>query len=348
MRQVRALSGWVVVAGASTCFGALAAIVTWIGASQRHGAWVAAVPQMYEEQVAYAERLRQRFPDMTSDLHLHTMLGSVPAPGQVLGALGSQVLVQTLFFTAVCALMVLLNLGGRPIWALLAPTALIAGVAVSAGPLAFLPGTLGAPLAPTPVPGLSYVYFAAPLWWRLTVAALAALPMAGAWLLTRRVQQQRQPVVLGKTVGAVALFGVVAEISFLVVPQTLVPESTVISETLPTAAALLVVGCCAAVAGSGGTMRRGVVAAVVAALAGGAAWLAAWVVYQSGDSPAIFGWEQASGQPSLWLGTWQLIALVLAAGGLGCAAGAATRVLTAHRPSGLTVFGRSESPSLPI
>jgi hypothetical protein len=321
MRRVRAHSGLVVVAGASACFGALTAIITWIGATQRRDAWVAAVPQMYEEHLASLERFRQRFPDTTNDLDLRTMMNSVPEPGSALGALGSHVLVQTSFFAVACALMVLLNRSGRPIWASLAPTALIAGVVVSAGPLAFLPGTLAGPLKPTPVPGTSYVYFAAPLWWRFLVAVVAALPMIGAWLLTRRVQ--RQPVALGKTFGALALFGFVVEIAFLALPQTLVPDGEVISETLLTAAVLLVVGCCAAVAGSSGTPRRGVVAAVAVALAGGAAWFLAWVFYQSGYSSMVFGWEQAAGKPVLWLGTWQLVALVLAAGGLGCAAGAA-------------------------
>jgi hypothetical protein len=242
--------------------------------------------------------------------------------------------------------MVALNLGGHPVWAFLAPAAMLAGVIVSAGPLAFLPGTLGGPLAPTSVPGLSNVYFAAPLWWRLIVAAVAFLPFAGAWLLTRRPPR---PMALGKTLSAVALFGLVVEVTVLVVPQTPVPDGGVLAEAMPTVAVLLVVGCCAAVASSTGTLRRGAVTAVAVALLGGTAWMTAWMAYRVDSSALeVFGWEQATGTPGVWLGSWQLIALVLAAGALGWAAGAVMQVLAAHRPSGLTLFGHPESPGLPI
>jgi hypothetical protein len=251
VRHLRALSGWVTVAGASICFGILAGLISWGAAAQRQNVWVAAVPRMYADQVAFLAHMRQRYPDFTSDLDLRALTNEVPDPASVLGALAEHVLVQALFFTAVCALMVVLNLGGRPIWAALAPAALIGGVVVSAGPLGYLPGTLGGGLIRTNVSVLSSVSFAAPLWWRLIVAALAALPFAGAWFLTRR-PHQRQPT----TLGAVALFTLVTEVAVLMSPRTLVPDHTFVSSALPTAGILLVVGCCAAVAGSAGTLRH--------------------------------------------------------------------------------------------
>jgi hypothetical protein len=332
VRHIRALNSWVIVAGASMGFAVLAGVIGWAAGTQRRGAWLAGVPQMYAQQSAHAADLRQRFPESTLDfgVDLGAITNSIPDPANDLSGLATHVLVQTLFFAAACALIVLLNRQGRLIWAALTPSALIAGIAVSAGPLAFLPGTLGGDLTPSQVPGLSFVYFDTPLWWRLLVAALAALPFAAVWLLSRG--PQRQPVALGKTLGALGLFGIIAEAAALVSPQTLVPDGAQAPEVLPTVAVLLVVGCCAVVAGSAGTLRRGAVTGVAMALAGGAAWISAWIVYERGGH-RVFGWEYASGSPSLLLGTWQVIALVLAAGALGWAATAATHALTARRPS---------------
>jgi hypothetical protein len=194
---------------------------------------------------------------------------------------------------------------------------------------------------------VSDVPFAAPLWWRLSVAAVATLPLAGAWLLTRR-PPQRQPGGLGKTVGALGLFGLAVELTILVVPKTLVAETSNLSKSLPTAAVLLVVGCCAAVAGSTGILRRGAVTAVAVALVGGAAWFPAWIVYGMNEGPVVSAWEQSTGDTVMWMGTWPLIALVLAASGLGWVAGVARQVPTAPRPSSLTMFGQPEAPSLHV
>jgi hypothetical protein len=253
-------------------------------------------------------------------------------------AIGEHVLVQTLFFAAVCALLVVLNLRGRPMWAPLAPVAMITGVVVSAGPLALLPGTLPGPLTRRLIPGTDqyfvYVPFAAPLWWRLVAAAVAALPFAGVWLLTRR--SQRQPAALGTTLSALGLFGLVVEVTVLVVPQTLASDSDPLSEGLPTFAVLLIVGCCAAVAGTTGTLRRGAAAASV----GAAVWGLAWIVYRNDDGRGIFAWWSSDEHPILWLGSWQMVALVLAAGGLGWVAGAARQVLAIRRPRGLAMLTR--------
>jgi hypothetical protein len=343
----RAMSGWLVVAGASSCFGVVAGIVTWGAAAQRRGAWVAGVPQMYEEQVASLAHLRVRFPNMTSDLDQRAMSNYVPEPTSALGAMGSQVLVQTLFFAAVCGLMVVLNLRGRPIWAFLAPAVVVVGMAGSAGPLALLSGTLGGPLTATPVPGISYVYFSAPLWWRLTTATVTALVFAGAWFVTRR-PQQRKSVEFGKTLSALGLFVLAVEATVLMVPQTLVPDNGTIGETFPTTIVLLVVGCCGAVAGSAGSLRRGAATAAAVMFGGAAVWIVAWLVYRNADGRGIFAWEQAPGTPILWLGTWQLVVLVLAAGGLGCAAVAVQRVLAARRASGLTMLGHGSSSGFPV
>jgi hypothetical protein len=252
------------------------------------------------------------------------------------------VVVQTLLFAAVCALMVVLNVSGRPLWASLAPVATITGVVVSAGPLALLPGTLPGPLTRRLMPEtdqyFSYVPFAAPLWWRLVAAAVTALPLAGVWLLTRR--SQRQPVALGTTLSALGLFGLVVDVTVLVVPQTLASDSDPVSEGMPTFAVLLIVGCCAAVAGTTGTLRRGSVAAVAAASVGAAVWIMAWVVYRNDDGRGIFAWEQSNEHPILWLGSWQMVALVLAAGGLGWVSGAARQALTIRRTHGLAMFTR--------
>jgi len=351
VRHLRALSSWAVVAAASSWFGVLAAIITWGAATQRRGAWVAAVPQIYADETAQLARQRQWYPNLTSGPDLATVTNYLPDPATALGALGAQVLVQTMFFAAACALMVVLKHGGRPIWASLAPAVTVGGVVISAGPLGLLPGTLAGQLTRRLLPGMSdeyfsYVAFAAPLWWRLVVAAVAALPFAGAWLLTRR-PHQRQPVALWSTLSALGLFGLVVEVTVLAVPQTLVPDGDALSEALPTFAALLVVGCCAAVAGSTGTLRRGAVVAVAAALAGAAVWFVAWIVYRNDDGRGIFAWEQTNEDPIMWLGTWPLVALVLAAGGLGWATGAARQGLKTHAPSGLKIFDRPESPSLP-
>jgi hypothetical protein len=253
--------------------------------------------------------------------------------------MGEHVLVQALFFAAVCVLMVVLNLRGRPMWASLAPVAMITGVVVSAGPLALLPGTLPGPLTRRLMPGtdqyFSYVPFAAPLWWRLVATAVVALPFAGVWLLTRR--SQRQPAALGTTLSALGLFGLVVEVTVLVVPQTLASDSDPVSEGLPTFAVLLIVGCCAAVAGATGTLRRG---AVAAASVGAAVWVLAWIVYRNDDGRGIFAWESSDEHPILWLGSWQMVALVLAAGGLGWVAGAARQTLTIRRSRGLAMSTR--------
>ncbi len=306
---------------------------------------------MYEEQVASLARHRLQFPNLISDLDLRNLMNYVPEPASILGALGAHVLVQTLLFAAVCALMVVLNLSGRPIWAVLAPAAMITGVVISAGPLAFLPLLLGGPLTGARMTVrsheyVSYVPFAAPLWWRLSVAAAVTLPFAGAWFLTRR--PQRQPMAFGKTLSALGLFGLTVEITILVVPKTLAADAGDLSKLLPTAAVLLVVGCGAAVAGSTGAFRRGAVTAVAVALMGAAAWIPVWILYEMNEGPVVSAWEQHTGETVMWVGTWPLIALVLAAGGLGWVAGLARQVLTAQRPSGLTMFGRPESPSLHV
>jgi hypothetical protein len=256
----------------------------------------------------------------------------------VLGALGTQVLVQTLFFAAACGLMMVLNLGGRPVWAALVPAALIGGVLVLAGPLAVLPGTLAGPPTPDQIPGLSSVPFAVPLWWRLIVAAAAAVPFAGAWFLTRR-PGQRQPLAPGQTLGALGLFGLVVEIAVLASPGLLIPDHATVPEAMPTALVLLVVGGCAAVAGCTGPGRRGAVTALTLLLVGAAVWSAAWLLYRRGDTQQIFGWEQVGADPLLWLGTQQLIAIVLAAGGLGWVTSAVTQRLTERRAGGRKPFG---------
>jgi hypothetical protein len=343
VRPLRELRPWILVSGASACFGLVAGAVTWAGAVQRRAALAAVAPVLYQEQVDELARLRQLHPTLNYDLDQLTVLNTVPEPATVLGPLAAHVLVQTLVFAAVCSLLVALNLSGRPIWASLPAVVVTTGIVVLAGPLAFLPGTLAGPVTPLRAPETAdvspYVPFAAPLWWRSTVAAAVAALFVAAWRITRR-PRRREPALL-PMVAALGSLMLILEITLLLAPQTLVPAGSTVTEAAPTAIVLLTLSCCAAVAGCAGSPRRAAARATAPTLLGATACAAAWLVYHRHNPLPPLGWEFADVVPMHWLGTWQLTTLVVSAAGIGVAANAATRALTARPGTGLATARHS-------
>lgn len=229
MRPLRELRPWILVSGASACFGLVAGAVTWAGAVQRRAAWAAVAPVLYQEQVDELARLRQLHPTLNYDLDQLTVLNTVPEPATVL------------------------------------------------------------------------------------------LPMVAA-------------------LGSLML---ILEITLLLAPQTLVPAGSTVTEAAPTAIVLLTLSCCAAVAGCAGSPRRAAARATAPTLLGATACAAAWLVYHRHNPLPPLGWEFAEVVPMHWLGTWQLTTLVVSAAGIGVAANAATRALTARPGTGLATARHS-------
>ena len=330
VRCLRPLSPWAVVAGATVCFGSFAGAITVAGAAQRRNVWTAAAPQIYRAMMDELRRRQVTVPDMTDVIDLQKLIAEVPEPRHAIGAMSGHVLVQTLIFAAVCAWMGTLKWEGHRIWSALAGSSLIVGVMTSSGPLALLAGPLAGPVTATGIPGALWVPFEAPAWWRLVVAVVAALPIVGAWLafpVRTPAERPERRVDLVPGLSAVALLALVGELTVLIFPEALAPDSLQPGEAEPAWVLMLVLATCASVAGTAASRVGKVLAASGGALAM-AAVASAWLPYHLGDEAhQAFGWELASGQPVWHLGTPETVALVLLAPGVGWLAGSLSHLL---------------------
>jgi len=271
LRRQPLLRGLIAVLTSGGAFAVLAAGLTVAGVAQRRGVWLDVAPRMFAAQQA-AFRAAGTGLD-PSQVTVEQWLTWAPTPWASAGPIAVHVLAQTLLFVTVACLVQVLGRAGRAVAAAGVTLVTAAGVIVSAGPLALLPGTLAhaTTLASrgTTTPSIDY---SAPWWWRALAAGAVLLPLGAVAVTALRSRPPGRPAASrGRTAASTAAFLLVAEVTVLVLPGSLFPDDVTTAPAALTSVALLALGWAGADAGSREPRVRGLAVGVLLSTLGGLA-----------------------------------------------------------------------------